>query len=227
MSSLRAVFFDWSGTLADDLGPVIDATNRVLGHHGLDPLDRDSFRAQFRLPYADFYAEVLPGVPIGDLEDIYRHHHAASQERAFLLPGSVEILEWCQQHNLKIFLCSSAHEEGWRQQAGDLGVEAYFDQAYTGVRDKVASLGEFLSEHHLSADEAVFVGDMLHDVYAAQRHGLISVALSHGYDPRDRLETAGADFLCDDLAEVRGVLAALRWLGPQLGPSRPQRLLRG
>ena len=50
----RNLIFDWSGTLVDDLGPVIEATNAVLGKYDLPPLDREGFRRRFRLPYREF-----------------------------------------------------------------------------------------------------------------------------------------------------------------------------
>lgn len=206
---LKAVFFDWSGTLADDLGPVVEATNRVLGHHGVGPLDRDAFKAKFRLPYAEFYEEMLPGVQLDELESIFRESHAASAEPVLLLPGAEELLLWCRRKGLRIFLCSSVHEEGWRQQAGELGVESYFEAAHTGVRNKVEALPELLERHGLTAGEAVFVGDMVHDIDAARTHGVTSLGLTHGYEPRERLEQAGADFVCDSLGEVCGLLEAL------------------
>jgi len=43
------IIFDWSGTLVDDLGPVLEATNAVLGRYGVAALDREGFRRTFRL----------------------------------------------------------------------------------------------------------------------------------------------------------------------------------
>ena len=57
----RNLIFDWSGTLVDDMGPVIEATNTVLGKYGIAPYDREGFRRSFRLPYREFYEELLPG----------------------------------------------------------------------------------------------------------------------------------------------------------------------
>ena len=41
---MRNVIFDWSGTLVDDLPPVVEATNAVLRHYGLAAMDRTRFR---------------------------------------------------------------------------------------------------------------------------------------------------------------------------------------
>ena len=68
----RALIFDWSGTLVDDMGPTLDATNAVLGRFGKAPMSWEEFRSRFRLPYSEFYEEVLPGVPLEELEDHFR-----------------------------------------------------------------------------------------------------------------------------------------------------------
>jgi len=39
--------FDWSGTLVDDMGIVVDATNFVLAHYGKPTMDRETFRKEF------------------------------------------------------------------------------------------------------------------------------------------------------------------------------------
>ena len=52
---LRNLLLDWSGTLVDDLPPVIGATNYVLEQFGKPALTRDEFRRHFRLPFTEFY----------------------------------------------------------------------------------------------------------------------------------------------------------------------------
>ena len=64
----RNLIFDWSGTLVDDLGPVIEATNAVLMPYGIPEFDREGFRRAFRLPYREFYHELLPHIPLDELE---------------------------------------------------------------------------------------------------------------------------------------------------------------
>ena len=42
---MKNVIFDWSGTLVDDLPPVLEATNRIFAHYEREAMDRDEFRA--------------------------------------------------------------------------------------------------------------------------------------------------------------------------------------
>ena len=82
----RSFLFDWSGTLVDDLPPTLFATNAVLEKFGVAPMGREEFRRRFRLPYPEFYDEVLPSVPIEDLEDTFRSSFGQSPKGVTVLP---------------------------------------------------------------------------------------------------------------------------------------------
>ena len=123
---IRNLIFDWSGTLVDDLTPVLEATNRVFAAHGKPPFDRATFREKFYLPYEGFYKEHIPHAPLHELEQIFREvfrelHHSVS-----LLPGAREILEYCHSQNLSVFLLSTVHEADFEEQSRRLGVNHFF-----------------------------------------------------------------------------------------------------
>ena len=89
---MKNIIFDWSGTLVDDLPPVLAATNRIFAHHGREQMDREEFRQTFRLPFADFYAEVLPGVPMADLDELYHQFFVNAENEVTILPAAEEFL---------------------------------------------------------------------------------------------------------------------------------------
>ena len=65
----KNLIFDWSGTLVDDLALTLDASNYVFSQYGKPCMNRDEFRAEFQLPYPDYYARVLPHADLDELED--------------------------------------------------------------------------------------------------------------------------------------------------------------
>src|SRR6478672_2035634 len=103
----RNLIFDWSGTLVDDLGPVIEAANAVLEKYAVAPLDRESFRRHFRLPYSEFYAELLPNIPRAELESHFRPAFDAAITPVTVLPHAREKLEWCTALGIRCFVLTS------------------------------------------------------------------------------------------------------------------------
>src|SRR5450759_2508634 len=52
---IRNIIFDWSGTLVDDLPAVLKASNFVLAQAGRPEMSLEQFRAEFSLPFTNFY----------------------------------------------------------------------------------------------------------------------------------------------------------------------------
>lgn len=202
------VILDWSGTLANDLDPVIAATNRIFEDYGRAPLSRDEFRRQFRLPFSEFYAEHLPEATTEGLEHLYHQFFVDLQDDVALLPGAREFLEFCRDTNRRTFLLSTIREDHWETQSTNLGVADFFEHAYAGVRDKRERIHAILRDHRLDPARTLFAGDMTHDIETARHGGVLSVALLTGFDPPEKLAAAHPDVTLPNLDPLRKLLGA-------------------
>jgi len=203
---LRNLLLDWSGTLVDDLPPVIGATNFVLEKYGRPPLTRDEFRQKFRLPFTEFYEEYLPDVPLPELDAAFHGHFVTIQDDVTPLPGLYEFLEFCRASGRRLFLLSSMKREHFEVQSEKLGLAHYFEHPYVGVLDKRAKIGEILEKHGLARDETAFVGDMIHDVETARHGGVMSIAVLTGYDSIEKLTPSKPDVVVTSLDALRRLL---------------------
>lgn len=199
---IRNIIFDWSGTLVDDLTPVLEATNRVFAAHGKPPFDRETFREKFYLPYEGFYREHIPEVPLVELENIFREVFRELHHTVSLLPGAREILEYCQAQTMPVFLLSTVHARDFAAQARRLEVEHFFHGVYASVADKRHAIHELLQKHNLRPEETLFVGDMEHDIATARHGGVRSCAVLTGYDSLAKLQKALPDHVAENLEAV-------------------------
>ena len=143
----KNIIFDWSGTLVDDLALTLDASNYVFSQYGKPCMNRDEFRAEFQLPYPDYYARVLPHA---DLEEV--------------LPNAREFLEFCRARGVRCFILTSVDAKEFDTQCRELGMMEYFEAIHAGIRHKDAHIHTLLAQHGLHAHETAFIGDMQHDV---------------------------------------------------------------
>ena len=203
---LRNLLLDWSGTLVDDLPPVIGATNFVLEKHGRPPLSREEFRQKFRLPFTEFYEEYLPDIPLHELDAAFHGHFVTIQDDVTPLPGLYEFLDFCRESGRRLFLLSSMKREHYEVQSAKLGLAHYFEHPYVGVLDKRAKIGEVLEMHGLDRDETAFVGDMIHDVETARHGGVMSIAVLTGYDSIEKLTPSKPDVVVSSLDALRKLL---------------------
>lgn len=203
----RAILLDWSGTLVDDLPPVIEATNRILAHYGRPELTRDEFRESFRLPFVGFWDEQLPRVGIEELEPLYHKFFDGIQDAVEPLPHARDFLDYCVATGRRLFLLSSIKRAHFEKQSSKLGFADYFEHAYVEVWDKKAKIREVLAEHRLAAETTLFVGDMVHDIETARHGGVLSVATLTGYDPAAKLMAAAPDLT---VSTLEGLLKMLK-----------------
>jgi len=201
--------FDWSGTLVDDLAMVLDATNHVLREYGKAEIDCEEFRTRFRLPYAGFYEEILPGVPLSELENHFRAGFADSQAAGVispLLPHAMEFLECLHSRNRRMFILSSMDAVAFDLHVTELGMDHFFEATYAGVLDKRDQIHHILNAHDLAPEQTVFLGDMCHDVETAKHGGVASIALLTGYQDTEQLSVSNPDLLATDLSEIKQLL---------------------
>lgn len=200
---MRTLLLDWSGTLVDDLTPTVYATNQVFKECGLPEWSHEEFREKFYLPYPDFYKEILPDVPLGDLEVVFRKAFNECPQRVALLEHSLGFLKWAHAEGIQLIILTSMDSENFEQQAREFGVFDMFSGIYSGVLNKCETIPEIIESHNLDPQKTAFVGDMVHDLRAAHSVGVHSVAVLTGYDPVERLLAEEPTLILNHIGKLR------------------------
>jgi phosphoglycolate phosphatase len=206
MNSINAIIFDWSGTLVDDLPPVVAATNAVLAAHGLAPMSRETFVREFELPFQNFYDRVLPGVALEGLEPLFHQAFEACGEPVTALPHAEAFLRFCRSTGRRCFILSAALERHLLVPMEALGFRDTFEAIYAGVRDKKQQIHALLATHGLDPARTAFIGDMTHDIETAQHGGVMAIAVLTGYQDAARLAACAPDVLVQDLHALQRLM---------------------
>jgi phosphoglycolate phosphatase-like HAD superfamily hydrolase/ADP-ribose pyrophosphatase YjhB (NUDIX family) len=207
---IRNILFDWSGTLVDDLPAVWEATNHVLTRAGRQPLTLDEFRAEFCLPFTNFYDKHVPHVPLPQLEEWFHGHFRRAQDSVVELPHAREFLEFCRARRLRTFILSTVQHDHFARQSANTGFGRYIDTPYVEVWDKRKKIHAILKENRLKPSETLFIGDMQHDIETARHGGVHSCAVLTGYNTLDQLRAAKPDVIVEHLRELRELLETNR-----------------
>ena len=203
----------------DDLPAVWRATNDVFKQAGVPELTLHQFRAEFCLPFKNFYSRHVPHVTLPQLEQWFHGHFKEVQHLARELPHAREMLQFCHRRRLRTFLLSTIHRDHFAAQSATTGFDPFFDHAYIEVRDKRTKILEILERHSLSTRETLFVGDMQHDIETARHGGILSCAVLTGYNRLDQLRASQPDLIVEHLGELRGLLERNRL---ELAEQRPE-----
>jgi phosphoglycolate phosphatase len=203
---IQNIIFDWSGTLVDDLPAVLAATNYVFAQCGIEAMTLDKFRAEFCLPFKNFYDRFAPGVPIAQLEESFHSHFSRVQDEVVELPHARDFLVFCRKHKIRTFLLSTVSRHYFDRQSAATGFDKFIDRPYLGVWDKRAKIAELLAENQLAPAQTIFIGDMQHDIETAKFGGIGSCAVLTGYNRLDQLRASEPDVIVEHLGELREIL---------------------
>lgn len=211
---IRNIIFDWSGTLVDDLPAVWKATNFVFQKAGIGEFSLDRFRAEFCLPFKQFYDRYTSHLPIAQLEEWFHSRFREVQDEVVPLPHARDFLLLCRERRIRTFLLSAIHREHFATQAARTGFLGFIDRPYLEVADKRPKIRELMTENDLRADETLFIGDMRHDIETAKHGGVFSCAVLTGYTLPDELRASGPDVIVEHLGELKSLLLANDWKWP-------------
>lgn len=204
------LFFDWSGTLADDQEATYQATAETLAHFGGRSLSFAEYRRDFRLPVASFYAEYCPGISLEAIEAFFTERCAGAASAAPLFPGAESLLHALSLRN-RLFLLSTLDPALLEKALRAKGLGGLFQGVHGGAADKTRVLPKLLVLHSCDPLETFFVGDTPHDLEAARAAGIPSAAVTYGYTSRERLEAAGADHLAASPLELLDLFDEIRF----------------
>ncbi len=211
-SSLRAVLFDFDGTLADSYPAITASVNHVRALHGLPPLLVAAVKCHVGRGPAHLLSHT---VSVGDVEAnvaAYKAHHpSVLLSGTQLLPGAAEALRALHERGLRLAVCSNKPVAFTRDLVSMLAVASYLD-AVLGPEDvprpKPAPdmLLAGLSRLGVSAVEALYVGDMTVDIETARAAGMMVWVVPTGSDEPETLRRARPDRMLNDLRQLMELL---------------------
>lgn len=196
---VRAICWDWNGTLLDDADICHEVMNRVLSAFGRPPLiDRAAYRALFRFPIRDFYADAGLGEDVfQEAASCYLDWLAERTGEARLHAGAGEVLSELSARGTRQVLASATLPGPLERQMRGHGLADRFEEVLT-VTDayrpsKQDVIGEWLHRSELASPSVLMIGDTNHDREIAEEFGMRFVHFDGGHQRRPSDVEAIAD----------------------------------
>ncbi len=206
----HAVLFDFDGTLADSYDAITASVNHVAAHHKLPPLPEPEVRIMVGHGLLQLMADIIPGGDAAQNAELYRAHHpTVMYQHTRLLPGAGAALEQLHARNIKMAVCSNKPAAITKKLIVALKVSEYLPlDAVFGPEDAQnpkphpGMVQAALNHLNVSADEALFIGDMSIDIETARNAGLEVWVLPTGSSDVKALQLAKPDRILNSMDEL-------------------------
>lgn len=207
----KYIFFDLDGTVTDSKTGIIRSVQHALHFLGVKRTDEELLPF-IGPPLRDSFGRLFPD----DAETVdlavkkYREYYSVTGIFENSLYGGIaDLLRDLGQQGRVVCLATSKPEPFALRILEHFNIAGYFDHVagaeLTGPRNsKTAVLQHACTLCGVDdLSRCLMIGDRKYDVQGAHAVGMACAGVLYGYGSRNELETAGADCLCADVADLR------------------------
>lgn len=210
---IRAVLYDFDGTLADSTELIMRSYRHTMtAHLGECPPDErwlEGFGTPLRTQIERF---ARSPAEVTAMLDTYRDFQALHHDdllRPF--PGVVEVVRALAERGVALAIVTSKHRESTLRGMGLCGILDHFAEIVTPEdvthpKPHPEPVLHAMERLGVEPAETLFVGDSPHDMAAGRAAGALTAAALWGPFPRAALEAERPDFWLRGQGEVLGIL---------------------
>lgn len=209
---VAAALFDFDMTLVDSSYIITECTNLMADAKGLPRVTREELLKVIGLPIDESW-RALWGRFDEEWLEYYRGEFRGREQAGFLrFPGTELVPKHLRERGMKTAVVSNRRFAAIAVEKSGL---AHLFDTVVGLEDvgcpkpHPESILLALERLGVAPTRAVFAGDTDIDMQTAVSAGVRGIGMTTGACGRDRLFSAGAEWVCDDLREIPQLLNAI------------------
>ena len=203
---MKAVIFDFDGTIVDSLAAVIrvleefTSAKKPMTEPEVEKLENLSMWQISRRMQLKWWKVPLV---LARGRSVFRSHLRSVRVH----PGMAELLQ--ELHGqVALFVLSTNKASNIEKYLTWHGLDQYFVRLYgkANVLSKTRKMKQLLATEGLRAEDVWCVGDEVIDIKSAHKAGMSVASVAWGYSSREGLAVYEPEVLVDSVADLRGVL---------------------
>ena len=211
------LFFDLDGTLTDPATGITNSFKYALKSFGIEIPSYETLCSFIGPPLPDTFKNQLGFSDEKVTEGVkkYREYFA---EKGLLensvYPGIPELLETLKQAGKKLVVATSKPEEYSIRILEHFQLAQYFENICGSNMDESRSTKDEIISYAIERNsikdksKILMIGDRKHDILGAKKTGVKSCGVLFGYGSKEELQTAGADYIAEDVSQLKAICLA-------------------
>ena len=193
------IFFDFNGTLVDDVDLCLDLLNQMLVFCNHKPVDKKKYLDIFTFPVKEYYIKAGFDCSVDswdDLASFFVKEYSRLNINCKLFHDVKETLFRLKSEGKHLFVLSASEKSMLLDQLEKYGILEYFDEVlgkdnYYAEGKEILGIN-FMKKHNLDRSKCVFVGDTLHDEETSRAMGIKCYLVSRGHQSKEVLNTSNS-----------------------------------
>lgn len=186
------IIFDWDGTLMDSIGLIVDAMRYAAEKHGLTVTD-EATKSIIGIALVDAFPMLFPNDSdkYDELLATYSEYYVKHCDNDKLFDGIKELIQDLHAQGKTLAIATGKKRKGLQRVLPNSGIEVFFTTTKTA--DETAGkpnplmLEQILVETGTRIEDAVFIGDSIHDIRMAKNINMDCIAVSYGCETAEIL----------------------------------------
>lgn len=214
--NLKAVLFDFDGTLVHSIELLVEIFEEILAEHDFPPVNPKNIRSLIGEPLADMFRKLTSEIEVSHLEDAFREKEAKKNNAAHIeiVRETIPTLEFLKKAGLQLGIVSTKHVAVVEVLAKEYELENYFDlivgrDLITHPKPHPEPILYACEQLNIKPQETLFVGDSLLDLKSAKAAKSTFVGVLTGVCDRKDFTKHHADYIFSHVGELVNLVRTL------------------
>lgn len=193
---IKNIFFDFNGTLLDDVYLTFDIENKLAKKYGVPQFSMEKYLNLFCFPVRDYYEKIgfdLTKIDFNKLSHEFMDEFYKRFTRdAYLYEGLVTFLTKLKNEGFKLFVVSATKHDDLVNQLKEKGIDMFFDDfigsSNIAGKGKIDYAKDFVNSKNIKIEESIFVGDTIHDFEVGSALNMKIALVSFGHNSKELLK---------------------------------------
>lgn len=213
--NIRAIIWDWNGTLLNDVEYCLNILNNLLIDNELKPLTLIEYRNIFTFPVKDYYEKAgfdFNKKSFEELGKIFIDNYELNKYSLKLYNSALDVIDYFKTIGVDQYLLSAYKQNNLEEILDYFKIKKCFksikglDNIYAGGKTELGL--SLRKEIQYSKEQVVLIGDSLHDEEVAAKINVQSILFSKGHQSEKKLRSNGS-VVIDDIQDLKEIIKPL------------------
>lgn len=210
---IKHIFFDFNGTILNDVDLCLRLLNELLASQGKEGITLETYKRIFTFPIIRYYEAAGIDFSVESFDSLavkFIQLYQPASMTCGLYNGVIETVKYLRGKGMHTYILSASEKGNLLEQCRQYGITPFFDEIlgidniHAGGKTEIAI--EFMRKSGIIPEEALFIGDTLHDCEVARAMGIGCRLVSCGHQSKAVLEQAGVP-IYRDIRDLRKEIA--------------------